>query len=69
LRIEKIDFGLPEGTRLSSGKVDEYFQNLTSHLIEMIEKSQTEGGKWEAPWHRVENIPKNASTNNTKFKL
>jgi antirestriction protein ArdC len=62
--ITKIDFGLPEGTRLSSGKVDEYFQNLTSHLIEMIEKSQTEGGKWEAPWHRVENIPKNASTNN-----
>lgn len=62
--VTSIDFGVPDGTRLSSGKSDEYFQNLTSHLIGMIEKSQKEGGSWEAPWHKVENMPKNASTKN-----
>jgi antirestriction protein ArdC len=62
--ITGIDFGVPEGTRLSSGKADEYFQNLTSHLINLIEKSQKEGGKWEAPWHKAGNLPKNASTKN-----
>jgi HK97 family phage prohead protease len=62
--VTGIDFGVPEGTRLSSGKSDEYFQNLTSHLIGLIEKSQKEGGKWEAPWHKAGNLPKNASTKN-----
>ena len=62
--ITGIDFGVPEGTRLSSGRADEYYQNLTSHLINMIEKSQKEGGKWDAPWHRAGNIPRNASTKN-----
>ena len=62
--VTGIDFGVPEGTRLSSGKADEYFQNLTSHLINLIEKSQKEGGKWEAPWHKAGNLPKNASTKN-----
>ena len=62
--VTGIDFGVPEGTRLSSGKADEYYQNLTSHLINMIEKSQKEGGKWDAPWHRAGNIPRNASTKN-----
>jgi len=62
--VTGIDFGVPEGTRLSSGKSDEYFQNLTSHLIDMIEKSQKDGGKWEAPWHKAGNLPRNASTKN-----
>jgi antirestriction protein ArdC len=62
--VTGIDFGVPEGTRLSSGKADEYYQNLTSHLINMIEKSQKEGGKWDAPWHRAGNLPRNASTKN-----
>ena len=62
--VTGIDFGVPDGTRLSSGKTEEYFQNLTGHLISMIEKSQKEGGKWEAPWHKVSNLPKNASTKN-----
>jgi antirestriction protein ArdC len=62
--VTGIDFGVPEGTRLSSGKADEYFQNLTSHLINMIEKSQKDGGKWEAPWHKAGSLPRNASTKN-----
>jgi HK97 family phage prohead protease len=62
--VTGIDFGVPEGTRLSSGKAEEYYQNLTSHLINMIEKSQKEGGKWEAPWHKAGNLPRNASTKN-----
>ncbi|MBV5279916.1 MAG: DUF1738 domain-containing protein, partial [Actinobacteria bacterium] len=62
--VTGIDFGVPEGTRLSSGRADEYYQNLTSHLINMIEKSQKEGGKWDAPWHRAGNLPRNASTKN-----
>jgi antirestriction protein ArdC/DNA-binding transcriptional MerR regulator len=62
--VTGIDFGVPEGTRLSSGKAEEYYQNLTSHLINMIEKSQKDGGKWEAPWHKAGNMPRNASTKN-----
>ena len=62
--VTGIDFGVPEGTRLSSGKAEEYYQNLTSHLINMIEKSQKEGGKWDAPWHKAGNLPRNASTKN-----
>jgi HK97 family phage prohead protease len=56
----KYDLGVPDGTRLSSGKADEFFDNLTSKLIEMIEKAQTEGGEWNPPWHRVNTLPKNA---------
>jgi antirestriction protein ArdC len=62
--VTGLDFDVPDGTRLSSGKTEEYFQNLTGHLISMIEKSQKEGGNWEAPWHKVSNLPKNASTKN-----
>ena len=62
--VTGIDFGVPEGTRLSSGKAEEYYQNLTSHLINMIERSQKDGGKWEAPWHKAGNMPRNASTKN-----
>ena len=59
--VSKIDFNVPNGTRLSSGRADEWYENLTAKLIEQIEKVQSSGGdKWEFPWHRTGAMPKNA---------
>jgi len=59
--VSKMDMNLPNGTRLSSGKADEWYENLTAKLVEQIEKIQASGGdKWEFPWHRTGAMPKNA---------
>ena len=50
-----------DGTSLSSGssKASEFYANLTSKMMEMIEKAQKEGTQWEFPWHRTEMFPRN----------
>jgi len=62
--VSKIDFNVPSGTRLSSGKADEWYENLTAKLIEQIEKVQASGGDtWQFPWHRTTSMPKNGISN------
>jgi HK97 family phage prohead protease len=55
------------GQRLSSGKLDEVYRSVQEQLIEQIQKAETEGGKWEFPWHRDASLPRNAMNNNRPY--
>ena len=57
--------GMKEGTRLSSGKLDEVYKSITVKLIDAIEKA--DGDKWEAPWHKNGAFPKNPTNNNRPY--
>ena len=55
------------GQRLSSGKLDEVYRSVQEQLIEQIQKAETEGGKWEFPWHRDASLPRNAMNSNRPY--
>ena len=57
--------GMKEGTRLSSGKLDEVYKSITVKLIDAIEKA--DGDKWEAPWRKNSAFPKNPTNNNRPY--
>jgi HK97 family phage prohead protease len=59
--------GMEPGQRLSSGKMDEVYRSVQEQLIEQIQKAETEGGKWEFPWHRDASLPRNAMNNNRPY--
>ena len=59
--------GMEPGQRLSSGKLDEVYRSVQEQLIEQIQKAETEGGKWEFPWHRDASLPRNAMNNNRPY--
>ena len=59
--------GMNPGQRLSSGKLDEVYRSVQEQLIQQIEKVETEGGKWEFPWHRDASLPRNAMNNNRPY--
>jgi HK97 family phage prohead protease len=57
--------GMKEGTRLSSGKLDEVYKSITVKLIDAIEKA--DGDKWEAPWRKNSAFPKNPTNSNRPY--
>jgi antirestriction protein ArdC len=59
--------GMETGQRLSSGKMDEVYRSVQEQLIQQIQKAETEGGKWEFPWHRDASLPRNAMNNNRPY--
>ena len=57
--------GMKEGTRLSSGKLDEVYKSISAKLIKAIEEA--DGDKWEAPWYKNNAFPKNPTNNNRPY--
>ena len=61
---KKLGSGLNERVELRSGdtRVKDYYKVLTDKIIEKINEAESSGGKYDFPWHKVDNFPRNGIT-------